>query len=131
MAVALIAPLLALAGCMGDNQEAVSAETQAGLARALAGRTAGNPTSCLPPGPLLSTTKSYGKVLLYTLANGDLYANDTAGGCENRGDDIFVEVEHEGRACSGDIIHLVDRTSHIPTGSCALGQFTPYPKVRR
>ena len=130
-ATPLIAAILVLTGCMGQGQEAASAETQAGLDKALAGLTPGPPTSCIPVQLSPVGTHAYGKVLLYTFAGGDVYRNDTAGGCEGGGDDVLVQVEHEGRPCSGDIIHTVDRYSHIPTGACALGPFTPYLKPRR
>ena len=131
LAVPLLASLLVLAGCMDQGREAASAETQAGLAKALAGLTPAPPTSCIPLQLSPVGTHVYGKVLLYKFSNGDTYRNDTAGGCEGGGDDVLVQVELEGRPCSGDIIRTVDRYSHMPTGSCSLGQFTPYLKPRR
>ena len=130
-ATSVVASLLALAGCMDQGRDVANAETQAGLDKALAGLTPGATTSCIPPQPSPVSTKVYGKVLLYKFTNGDVYRNDTAGGCEGGGDDVLVQVEYEGRPCSGDIIRTVDRYSHIPTGSCALGQFTPYLKPRK
>ena len=128
----LIGSLLLVSGCMGDGQQAASAETRAGLDKALAGLVPGTPTSCLPPQALSSVnTHAYGNVLLYKMSNGDVYRNDTDGGCNTNGDDIFVQVEYEGRPCSGDIVRTVDRNSHFPTGSCGLRDFTPYLKPRR
>ena len=118
---------LTLVGCAPDNRP-MSAETQAGLDKALAGLTPGNPTSCMPPLISTSGTHVYGKILIYTLSGGEVYRNDTTGGCEGSGDDFLVVVEPEGRACSGDIVRTVDRSSHITTGSCALGQFVRYSK---
>ena len=120
-----------LVGCMGQGGDAESAATTAGLDKALAGLTPGATTSCIPPQYSPVSTKVYGKVLLYESTNGDVYRNDTAGGCEGTGDDILVQVEYEGRPCSGDIIRTVDRSSHFQTGSCALGQFTSYRKPRK
>ncbi len=127
----VVGSLMLMAGCMGQGEEAAGAETQAGLDKALAGLTPGPVTSCIPPQFSSVNTKVYGKVLLYKSSNGDVYRNDTAGGCEGSGDDILVQVEYEVRPCSGDIIRTVDRSSHIPTGSCALGQFTSYLKPRK
>ena len=129
-ALPLIAAL-SLAGCMGQGRDTASAETVAGLDKALAGLTPGPATSCIPPQYSPVSTKVYGKVLLYKSTNGDVYRNDTAGGCEGSGDDILVQVEYSGRPCSGDIIRTVDRYNRFPTGSCALGQFTPYLKARK
>ncbi len=130
-ATPLIGSLLLLAGCTGEGRDAASAQTQAGLDKALAGLTPAPPTSCIPPQLSPASTHVYGKVLLYKFTNGDVYRNDTAGGCEGGGDDLFVQVEYQGRACSGDMIRTIDRTSRMPTGACALGEFTPYLKARR
>lgn len=134
MRIALFAPLALLVapltGCAGNGaDQPLSAESQAGLDKALAGRVAGPATSCIPITYRSLNTKAYGRTLLYQQASGTIFRNDTAGGCENAGrGDILVQVEQEGRPCSGDIIRTVDQTSHIQTGSCALGQFIPYEK---
>lgn len=119
-----------LAGCAPDNRP-MSAESKAGFDKALAGLVPGKPTSCMPPLISTNSSKVYGKVLIYKLSGGDVYRNDTSGGCEGSGDDILVIREPEGRQCSGDIVRTVDRTTQFTTGSCALGQFTRYSKPRK
>lgn len=130
----LLPPLaLALAACAGRGEPAVSAQSQAGLDRALAGLVPGKQTSCIPlTGRSVSSTRAYGSTLVYKLASGEAYRSDTGGGCENvaRGD-VLVSVEYQGRPCAGDIIRTVDPYARIPTGSCALGPFTPYRKPPR
>ena len=123
---------LALAGCMAQAQDKREARDQAAVDKALAGLVPGKQTSCIATRLASNAnTEVYGKVLLYRFSNGDVYRNDTTGGCEGNGDDLLVQIEQEGRPCSGDIIRTVDRYSRIPTGSCALGQFTPYLKPRK
>ena len=129
--ILVIASSIALAGCMAQAQDKEAVRAQADLDKALAGLTPGAQSSCMPLQVSTANTKVYGKTLLYRFSNGDVYRNDTSGGCEGSGDDILISVEHEGRPCSGDVVRTVDRYSHIPTGSCALGQFTAYSKPRR
>ena len=123
---------LALAGCMVQAQDKREVRDQAAVDKALAGLTPGKQTSCIAT-RLASdaNTEVHGKVLLYRFSNGDVYRNDTTGGCEGSGDDLLVQVERLGRPCAGDTIRTIDRYSRIPTGACALGQFTPYLKPRK
>jgi hypothetical protein len=127
---AFLLPLMALAACAGRGEQAASAETQAGLDRALAGLVPGQQTSCIPlTGLSVLSSRAYGKTLVYKASNGEAFRNDTGGGCENaaRGD-ILVTVQYEGRPCAGDIIRTVDPYARTTTGSCALGPFIPYRK---
>lgn len=123
----------ALAACTPSAAEqgridARAATAQTKLDAALAGLVPGKPTSCLP---LSNTsqyrTEGYGPAILYTYNRGLIYRNDTNGGCEGiaRGD-VLVTRQLGGQLCSGDIATTVDSTSRFQTGSCALGQFTPY-----
>lgn len=125
-------PMLALAACAAGGDRAATAQSQAGLDRALAGLTPGPATSCIPMSRPNLSTRAYGATLLYKMGNGEVFRNDTAGGCENaaRGD-ILVTVEYEGRPCQGDIIRTVDPVIKTTTGSCALGAFIPYRKAAR
>lgn len=127
-----LVPLLAVAACTGRGGQTVSAQSQAGLDRALAGLMPGQQTSCIPvAGRSVYSTRAYGSTLVYKMTNGEAFRNNTAGGCENaaRGD-ILVTVQYEGRPCSGDIIRTVDPYARTTTGSCALGPFVPYRKSR-
>ena len=130
--VPILLSLAAIAAAAPPRDEPLDAKTQAALDKALAGRVPGATQSCVPLSYSQLSTKAYGRTLLYAQGNGDVYRNDTAGGCENaaRGD-ILVSVEHEGRPCSGDIVRTVDPYVRAPTGSCALREFTVYRKPRR
>lgn len=128
----LLLPLFLLACAGAAPGRPMTAESQAGLDTALAGLVAGPATSCIPIGYRTTTTQAFGPTLLYKLPNGEVYRNDTGGGCENAGHgDILVQIEHQGRPCAGDIIRTVEPLGRLPSGSCSLAQFVPYTKPRR
>ena len=131
-ALVAIALSIGAGGYLAQARAGRDVDDQARLAKALAGYAAGAPTGCIPIAyPSLSTTV-YGKTILYRSAvGGTIYRNDTAGGCESAANgDILVSVQYQGRPCSGDIIRTVEPLNRIPTGSCALGQFVAYKKIR-
>lgn len=74
-----------------------------------------------------TSLRAVGDKLIYRVSAKRIYVSDTAGGCERvaRGDTL-VTRQFGTRLCSGDIATTVDLVSRIPTGSCAIGRFTPY-----
>lgn len=71
--------------------------------------------------------KAIGSRLIYRQSRDRIYVSETAGGCENvaRGD-ALVTRQFGPRLCRGDIATTIDRAARFPTGSCAIGPFTPY-----
>lgn len=71
--------------------------------------------------------RAIGNKLIYRESRNRIYVSDTAGGCENvaRGD-ALVTRQFGPRLCRGDIATTIDRAARFPTGSCAIGPFTPY-----
>lgn len=130
-AALMLLPLALVAAAGPQRDRPMDPATQAKLDKALVGYIPGAPTSCIPITYRSLNTRTFGSTLLYQEGSGPIYRNDTAGGCEGaaRGD-ILVQVEQEGRPCQGDIIRTVDQVVHSNTGSCALGQFVPYTKVK-
>ncbi len=113
----------------------LSARDAARLEKRLAGRTPGKPVSCIP-GRQNMHVEQYGeRTLLYTdgAANSSpLYRNDPAGGCNQAGRGYaIVSRTTIGQVCSGDIIQIRDQRLGIDYGSCVLGRFTPYSRVRK
>jgi hypothetical protein len=70
---------------------------------------------------------AYRDKLIYRVSNKLVYVNQTTGGCQGvaRGD-ALVTRQFQTRLCRGDIAQTVSLPPGIPTGSCALGDFTPY-----
>lgn len=134
-ALTLVVVPLALAGCAQSpadiaRTQAKEQATQAELGKQLAGLTKTETRDCIDQYQS-SSLKAYGPTLVYTVSNNLKYVNDTGGGCEAiEGGDILVTKSPTGRLCRGDIGTTVSSSSRSQTGSCALGSFTTYKKVR-
>ena len=103
------------------------ARTQADLDKALAGLRPVETNDCAPPSMPPTSLKAYGSTLVYTVRRKLKYVNRTAGGCEAvENGDILVTKSVTGRLCRGDIAQTVMPTGHLPSGSCALGDFVTY-----
>lgn len=124
--VLLVAGGLMIAADKPDRRAQEKAENDAKIAVALKGLTKAETTDCIPLRETYSTDR-IGDTILYKTGRKLIYRNDTTGGCYglDRGD-IIVTKSYTGQLCRGDIARTVDPTSHMPSGSCALGSFTAY-----
>lgn len=121
--------LLALASCAASSARSPDDET-AEIAKELAGKTAGEPRSCIPLDDARSA-KAYHDVLIYRTSRALTYVN-AAQGCDSFDPDpIFVNQVMGSQLCRGDIVQLVSRTGGIPGPFCILGDFTPYRAPKR
>jgi hypothetical protein len=131
-------PLVLLASCASTpEQRAARAQDEATdsarLARALDGfEPAGAPQTCINERRGTYNTTTIGDTILYRFGRDEIFANN-APGCRGaeRGDALILQNFQAGLLCSGQIIQTVDVISRVQTGSCALGQFTPYKRVKR
>lgn len=133
MRIAVIMGALALAGCAA-NADPLQNRRQAGaereLARALEGRVAGKPQSCITSmrgsGPQIIDANT----LLYRQGS-RVWRNDLGGGCPglDSGDTLIIELRGP-QICQNDTIRVQEPGSSIPGPSCLLGKFTPYTKVK-
>ncbi len=120
-------PLMTLAllgGCATTGSRAERREDP-GIAKALAGRVAGKPQSCLS---LIDTQNSstYDGTILYRVGARTIYRNDL-NGCPIAHDDrIPVTHVYSSQICRGDIVTFIDRYSGFPSGGCSYGDFVPY-----
>ena len=103
------------------------------LAKALAGRTAGPPVSCITLRDNVSSTVIDRNAVIYKQNSRTWFVNFPEGGhCGLlRPDSILLTRVPIGRLCSGDISRVIDRTSRIEFGSCTLGEFVPYTRPKR
>jgi hypothetical protein len=105
---------------------------EAELAKAIDGRVAGEPVSCINLREIGSTRIIEGTAILYTMRNGTVYVNrPTSGASALRRTDILVSDTHSGQLCSIDIVRLQDSTMQTLTGSVGLAKFIPYPRTKR
>lgn len=97
--------------------------------RWLAGRTAGNPASCIPHSQIRATYYVGGKTILYRMRNGTVYRNEPPGGCPGLNSNLALETRNPtGLLCRGEIAQVRDYSQGFSPGGCALGEFVPYRK---
>ena len=125
-ALLLVPACAACASSTVSEPRTAKAETQ--LARALAGKAAGAPVSCLPSHRTNDMTIIDDNTILFREGRNLVYRNDPRGGCSpmGRGGYTLVTRSSTGHMCRGDIVRVVDLTSKITAGSCSLGDFVPY-----
>ncbi|MBH1991831.1 MAG: hypothetical protein I8H86_02990 [Sphingomonadaceae bacterium] len=122
-----LSPLL-LAACAGSyTPEPLTPKQTAKLDKALEGKVAGEKISCINRSQQTNLTVISGNVLLYRVSKRLIYKNDLIGSCNglNYGDTMIVR-SFGSQMCRGDITTSANLMSGITTGSCALGDFTPY-----
>ena len=106
------------------------APDEAKLARALEGRVAGEPVSCINLRNIRSSRIIDRTAILYD-AGTTVYVNRPRGGSESLDRwDVLVTKLHSSQLCSIDIVTLYDSASRIQTGFVSLGEFVPYRKPR-
>jgi len=130
--VAMAAALVA-AGCAADEPVAMDANSEAKLAAALQGyEAAGPPVDCVNQRDL-GGNRSVGEdaIIFNGRSSGTLYVNRPAGGCPSMdfGRSLLVRATSS-QLCRGDLATVFDVTSRIEYGSCGLGDFEPYKRVR-
>jgi hypothetical protein len=102
---------------------------EAKLAKALEGRTAGEPVKCINLRDIRSTEIIDRTAILYRMYNGTIYVNRPSGAEILDNDDVLVTKTFTSQLCNIDIVQLVSRTSRFPSGSVGLSEFVPYGKV--
>lgn len=101
------------------------------LDRALAGRTAGKPTSCITNSFIDGTTIFDSGAILYRMSGGPDYLNTPASCPALRSDRAIVTHVFGGSLCRGDVIQVIDPPSPVGYGSCILGDFVPYSRPKK
>ena len=136
--IALPLMIAALAGCAATpaelaRSEARTADAVADLNTALAGYAPDGTSSCAAQSRNSNSTV-YGKTILFRPSPGSvIYRTDTAGGCERAANGAATLVTRTTSAslCRGDIVQVFDRVAQFPIGSCSLGEFTTYRRIRK
>jgi hypothetical protein len=111
-----------------DSDSAKSAQK---LGKALAGRTAGQPVSCIGNmrGSDMQVIDDY--TILFK-EGGTVFVQKPRGGCYGIGNGNYTLVTRlngSSRLCNGQIGEIVDRVSGYGFGSCVFGDFVPYRKA--
>lgn len=121
----------ACAASVAPEPRSAKAETQ--LAKALAGKVAGPPVDCLPARRTNDMSVIDDNTILFREGRKLVYRNDPPGGCSpmSRSGYALLTRSPTSQMCRGDIVNVVDLTSKITVGSCALGDFIPYRAAAR
>ena len=103
---------------------------EAELARALAGRVAGEPVDCIDLYRVRSSRVIAGTAILYDAGN-VIYVNRPRNGADelNRFDTLVTRTQST-RLCSVDVVHTVDLATDTMTGVVFLDEFVPYRRAR-
>lgn len=105
-------------------------DPEARLARALEGRSAGEPVDCIQLSRVHSTQVIDHTAIIYE-AGSTLYVNRPRAGLESLDRwDTLVTKSYSSQLCSVDVVRLFETGSHVETGTVFLGKFVPYRKVR-
>lgn len=128
-----IIPLLligsALAACSTAPETYQRSErAEARLQQELAGLTVTGPAqNCIPNYRADQMVVIDDNTLLFRDGPSRVWRNDLAGSCGGLGlGNTLVLRLSTGMLCSGEIGQVVDLTSGVTSGSCVLGEFTPY-----
>jgi hypothetical protein len=115
--------LLALAGCAAIGQRE---EDGAELARQLAGRSAGEPQSCVSITQLAPLEIVDRETIAYR-SGSTIYVNRLGGNCPGlRPFNTLIIETHGSQYCRGDRVRTLEPGSSIPGPICPLGDFVPY-----
>jgi len=130
MRISLLAAAgISLAACeTADFQPAQrSAQAQATYDKLLAGKTAGRAAKCLPLQRSNDMVVIDDDTILYRDGR-TTHVNQPLGGCNRlgRGSYALVTRSTGSQLCRGDIANVVDLSTGVTVGSCALGDFVPY-----
>jgi hypothetical protein len=101
------------------------------LAETLRGRTAGPPVSCVNQ-RLLRGNRSVGEgAIVFEASNNLIYVNRPPAGCpELDSGRTLITRTTTSQLCRGDIVTVVDPVAGFSYGSCGLGDFQPYRRMR-
>lgn len=125
------AALLATSSIAPAQKDAYSAKSAEKLGKALAGRSPGNPVSCI--GNMRGSDMQIvdDQTILFR-EGGTVYVQKPPGGCYGLGNGnytLVTRINGTSRLCSGQIGELVDRVTGYSYGSCVFGDFVPYRKT--
>jgi len=133
MRTLMVTACLLAAGCSQAGPIEPSASEVAQLDARLAGYAqSGPPVSCVNMRDLRDNHSfGQGVIVFDGPTKASLYVNRPPAGCDEigMGRALIIRTTMT-RLCRGDIGEIFDITANISHGSCALGDFTPYRRVK-
>ena len=124
-----IALLFAAPAISGETIE-LTEKQQTELDMRLAGRTAGEPQSCINRNDQRNMTVISDDILIFSSSRNakTIYVNKPPGGCPRADRNILSYRRTSSSLCQGEIIQLIDNASGATMGSCSFGDFVAYTK---
>jgi hypothetical protein len=123
-------PLIAASLVAGTAAQAAPVDREAELERALAGRVAGEPVSCIDMHRVTSSQVITDTAILYRVGS-SIYVNRPDAGADslNRHDTMVNRLTGSTRLCNVDTVTMIDAVSGTFMGVVFLGDFVPYRRV--
>jgi hypothetical protein len=119
-----------LAACATAPETAErSPDAQRELTRYLAGRTAGQPQSCLPTFRSQEMVVVDERTILFRDGANRVWRTEMNGPCSGLGrpgNAIVTRQYGTGSLCRGEIAQIADTSNGFTVGSCSFGDFVPY-----
>ncbi|HEU4704888.1 MAG TPA: hypothetical protein VFS45_04185 [Sphingomicrobium sp.] len=131
--IALLPIAAALASCAAAPQPGRSAEAELHFQKLIAGKVAGPAVSCLPSHRSNDMVIIDGQTVAFRDGSRRVWVTDLGQGCANLGSGFYALVTKRFGGtglCRGDIAHVADLNSGFTVGSCVMGDFVPYEKIR-
>jgi hypothetical protein len=128
----LIAGAVALAGLAGAAQAApvqANPKGEAELARLLAGRVPGKPVDCVPLHGGSHSSRIIDGTAVVWEDGSTIYVNRPSNAESLRSGDIIAFATSLSQLCRVDIVHTLDQSTHMQTGSISLQDFVPYRRA--
>ncbi len=129
MRIFTFAAIAALCACQTAATEPTqrSARAQKTYDGMLAGKVAGEPVRCLPTFRSNDLVAIDENTILFRDGR-TVYVNHPLGNCYGLGrfNNTLVTKTLGGNLCRGDLARVVDLTTGVNAGNCALGDFVPY-----
>lgn len=128
MRILAIAAVATLCACQTTAApEPRSARAQQTYETMLAGKVAGQPVRCLPNFRTNDMVPIDENTILFRDGR-TVYVNTPIGSCYGLGrfNNALVTRTFNSNLCRGDIAQVVDPTTGVHSGSCALGDFVPF-----
>jgi hypothetical protein len=126
VAIALTAVAALLAGPALQAKPKLTPQQE--LAKLLEGREPGKPTNCLSSSDTREMRVLDKTAIVYGWGN-TIWVNVPKNAEDLDDDEVMVTKTFGSQLCSLDIVHTMDRTSHMTTGFINLGEFVPYRRV--
>jgi len=128
IAIALSTAAALLAGTALEAKPKLTPQQE--LAKLLEGREPGTPVHCLSTADTREMRVLDKTAIVFGWGN-TIWVNIPKNVENLDDDDVMVTKTFGSQLCSLDIVHTMDRTSHMTTGFVNLGEFVPYRKIAK